>query len=747
MKNYLDYSSITYRRFLSLCEGNIIPNIDMIECWIPNLGNKLFEYTKMYLNTYYKDIDIDYLHEIVYGIIKSNKYNKKDIVLCYVDHAFTKIIDIEYIDYQRPIYKLIDKYKYKFEVEVDVCIILENIFYIDIDKYKLLKYITNNKSNTFNLIFFLKSNCNLDELIESELDISNPNKQFIGKPMNNIDFYYLSEDLGYIVDILGLENICINKIVYSTNATFNLLCNHLYMANSYNNISNYYDSKYPYFCNHKQLSNFIRKYIHVVSNKKEAKVIHKVLSKLWNMSNCNKDNYRMLLQYYIDIYYDICSRNSPYIMSLCLYLMYNDILIDENILRIFHYDVDYIYSIFFKENYIATKNLNYIINQIIFEYYDKSIQYNYYVRDNLPYRMFEDEKHLVNSIRPLFYEKFNKLPKIIDLYDLLFAVCEKNYKEDYSQYLVDTFNINNIKHIVHFKSIKLLFIASKYNLTHLSYNTLLYINYAYPVKYIGDFSALESNMVKHIISKGNSISKENIIELLSNLEIVYKCTNVKEGLKRIKETQAETDKNKFEEEYNFKFSDNTCIIKDNPVSLGKYRMYILKPDDLRLFSVGYDTSCCYHYGGAAESSLLYSVYMPNSSVLVIEDDKRNIKAQAWIWLTKKRKTLVLDNIEFANDRDIEDYIDIIMEYVKNSPYENIHMGMGYNQLKNITTKDIKDRDKSFKHIPYKVDGKNFKKICKEKVYLDYKKKDYVILKEKGKCYIKRIYQIYERKSM
>ena len=65
---------------------------------------------------------------------------------------------------------------------------------------------------------------------------------------------------------------------------------------------------------------------------------------------------------------------------------------------------------------------------------------------------------------------------------------------------------------------------------------------------------------------------------------------------------------------------------------------------------------------------------------VIEDNNEIIKAQAEVWLSSDSQTFVFDNIEFANDKDVSEFEEIIKRWTKECPYPNVVLGMGYTQL-------------------------------------------------------------------
>ena len=83
MKNLQDYSSITYRRFLSIEEGNVILNRDIIFYWLDSIKQeKLYSYTKMYMDIFMKNKSRKYLQEytlFLYYKSANNKFTKQDI--------------------------------------------------------------------------------------------------------------------------------------------------------------------------------------------------------------------------------------------------------------------------------------------------------------------------------------------------------------------------------------------------------------------------------------------------------------------------------------------------------------------------------------------------------------------------------------------------------------------------------------------------------------------------------------------
>lgn len=120
-------------------------------------------------------------------------------------------------------------------------------------------------------------------------------------------------------------------------------------------------------------------------------------------------------------------------------------------------------------------------------------------------------------------------------------------------------------------------------------------------------------------------------------------------------------------------------LKDAPVVLGREKAGIMAWDDLRQVFLGNYTHCCQKFGDAGESSMLFGLVSKHSGFFTIKRSEK-VLAQAWVW-EAKADTLVLDNIELADCREVDQFIDILYMWVKNSPYKNIQLGLGYSDMK------------------------------------------------------------------
>ena len=138
---------------------------------------------------------------------------------------------------------------------------------------------------------------------------------------------------------------------------------------------------------------------------------------------------------------------------------------------------------------------------------------------------------------------------------------------------------------------------------------------------------------------------------------------------------------KIEDEYSgFDFKKAVFDLRFSDVESGNLHAGIMKPGDTRMAILGQATNCCQHLGSTGETAMMYGLVYEHAGFWIIEDkNTHKIFAQAEIW-EKNPDTLVFDNIEFADDRDVSQFSELIGLWAKNSPYKNIYMGTGYNHM-------------------------------------------------------------------
>lgn len=139
----------------------------------------------------------------------------------------------------------------------------------------------------------------------------------------------------------------------------------------------------------------------------------------------------------------------------------------------------------------------------------------------------------------------------------------------------------------------------------------------------------------------------------------------------------------------FKFEECVCELKHSEATNDKYKAYILKASDPRQVMLGHETNCCQVLGDAGETAMLHGLLNPKAGfwgVFDIETGKLRCQAECWEY---DEDTLVFDNIEFADDTELDRYKEIIGEWLVSSPYKNVCMGLGWNAM----------QDSSFKRAP------------------------------------------------
>ena len=193
-------------------------------------------------------------------------------------------------------------------------------------------------------------------------------------------------------------------------------------------------------------------------------------------------------------------------------------------------------------------------------------------------------------------------------------------------------------------------------------------------KWIGCHPDVSQDIVKDIVQYRSSIT----LDISDNVDTVRA---------QLSKGEAELEIREIENDYDgFKFSECVCRLPKTEADLGDYKAYIMDGQDPRQVMIGYDTDCCQHYGGAGETAMMYGLANPDAGFFVIEDkDTGKILAQAEVWerTTKSgNKQLVFDNIEFADDRQIDQFAPVLAKWCENAPYDKILMGNGYNEMEN-----------------------------------------------------------------
>lgn len=132
-------------------------------------------------------------------------------------------------------------------------------------------------------------------------------------------------------------------------------------------------------------------------------------------------------------------------------------------------------------------------------------------------------------------------------------------------------------------------------------------------------------------------------------------------------------------------------LKDHAIKLNNELIGIMAWNDPKQILLGLYTSCCQRFDQQGESSMMFGLLSEHSGFLKIQRDNK-ILGQAWVWEFDEN-TLVLDNIELANCRDVSQFHDLLYVWAKKSPYKNIQLGLGYSDMtlgEPMTEEEIED---------------------------------------------------------
>lgn len=245
--------------------------------------------------------------------------------------------------------------------------------------------------------------------------------------------------------------------------------------------------------------------------------------------------------------------------------------------------------------------------------------------------------------------------------------------------------------------------------------------------------------IKHPNTHGDKVSA--ILDALDELDLQPE-TSLHDIKQQWDIKRCSSDLEKVEDAYEsvgFKFANCKFDLKFSTSTCGNYTASIMQPGDIRMFSLGYYTSCCQHLNGEGESAMMHGLLHPNAGFWIIEDHTtKQIIAQAEIWELDP-DTIVFDNIEYADKRDISHVRDITGLWCKESPYATILVGTGYNKhLQHIvkTRKGVKPK-LTAEEIYMLDDTGDMTKMRAEELYESgrYKYSDYVYTDADKTCMI------------
>jgi len=286
-----------------------------------------------------------------------------------------------------------------------------------------------------------------------------------------------------------------------------------------------------------------------------------------------------------------------------------------------------------------------------------------------------DENYL-SELKKKFEDKYRRAPRVLREYAQAQIAAGCADPDD----IVAEFNLNSLSKVAQSQSPVLLALSSHIDFSQCKKDTPAFLAANIAVK---DLHTLIADGFGEWFSAHKnepwSVIEECLHQYAKRPFLWEQDVSAQDMLNKTKFALALEDKANYESAYDYRFADNRVAIagRDIVVSQGNLKMYMLKADDLRNYTVGYDTNCCQRWNQAGGACVWKLTTDPFAAVVVIEREGQDILAQAFVWTDELKSTFVFDNIEFANDDVVASYAGLISDYVAALPYTNVHMGTGY----------------------------------------------------------------------
>lgn len=220
-------------------------------------------------------------------------------------------------------------------------------------------------------------------------------------------------------------------------------------------------------------------------------------------------------------------------------------------------------------------------------------------------------------------------------------------------------------------------------------------------KYLSQISAIQRRFkaIKTIYSNVN-LTLDLAMSYINN----NKYDNVNTGNERVTQVAglqnySQQDFEILQQIYNYgkqrTFSSIPRISSDKSVNLpsGTYHYEILRLDDPRAMSIGFESDCCQRLGEPAEVCMEHSMVDKNGRVFIITNNAGEIVAQSWVW--RNKDVLCFDNIEVPDQKMWDN---------------GIPRGLEDSGIRNQFTDDILAIYKMAAHELIEVDEKVYKEL-------------------------------------
>ena len=175
-------------------------------------------------------------------------------------------------------------------------------------------------------------------------------------------------------------------------------------------------------------------------------------------------------------------------------------------------------------------------------------------------------------------------------------------------------------------------------------------------KYLSQISSIQSRFqeIKTVYSNVNLTLDLAMSYLSSN-----KYVNVNPGNERVTKIAAiqnysQADFEMLQQIFNYgkqrTFSSIPRVESEQLLELpsGKYNYEMLRLDDPRAMSIGFESDCCQKLNDCAEVCMEHSMVDKNGRVFIITNELGEVVAQSWVW--RNKDVLCFDNIEIPDQK-------------------------------------------------------------------------------------------------
>ena len=303
-----------------------------------------------------------------------------------------------------------------------------------------------------------------------------------------------------------------------------------------------------------------------------------------------------------------------------------------------------------------------------------------------------ENQNLITRADTIFKAKYNgHAPRVLNEYmqgQLAAGGILKDYDsvtDEVIQKIADNFNQKNVAKVAKYRNAVLLGLDTKLDYASFKEELIQLLGVELPLDSLPKF--VEKKFPEWLMANKN-VNPSDLAKIMSYIDkyrTLDPTEKAKDIISKVENERGYADAKNFEnkevyKQMGYKFENNELAIRGRHVvaKQGNLTMRMLDAKDYTNFTIGYDTNCCQHYGNAGESCVYKLTSDPFAGAVVIERNGK-VLAQGFIWTDEALDTLVFDNVEFANDGDVAKFKDLFAEWAKAMPYENIHVGTGYNQ--------------------------------------------------------------------